>query len=534
VSLQLFYIFQRTSKHVSFYDRFSKTKEEVQKMKRSIAMLSCVIALFVFMAACQPTPAETVVIEKDTERMVEQATEEEYGTKIETILGNTDRIELHTVSLDGRLTINVDASIEVPNADYMPILRAVPGFFTQESVSGIFNYLYPSQKPYDLSNSVPTKEDYEEDLLRLKKQLADGSYKEDGYSEEDFLSVIADMEALYDAAPEDSQSQSISDGQMVLQHSDSQSSGSDYYLLNVATDLTPNETTRYLSVRTPSAEDSANNSNFCSLSYHDAASPNYTQLGMQRIDTMTSLDEIESLIGLSYDEAESSCFDFFKAANMEGQFVIGAAFIVNDQSTGLSGTWENGKYVEETKTSAQNYAYQIFLARSENGIQELINTDPSLTGDDVSIPWGYEYICFTIDRNGIQDISWQYPTAVTDTVVEQATLKPYSEIEAIFQDMIEIEYGAMTNLFYGENGKMEVNVEDVQLCLVRVREEGGDISGLLVPAWVFYGHNVGIDAEGNKNYDHYNGSVSTWPKAPIALLTINAIDGTIIDLAKGY
>lgn len=503
-------------------------------MKRSAVLLPCIIALFVFMVACQPTPTETVVIEKDTERMVEQAGEEEHGTRIETILGNTNRVELHAVGLEGRLTINVDASVEVPNTDYMPILRVIPGYFTQESVSGIFNYLYPSQKPYDLTGSVPTKKDYEADLLRLKQQLSDESYKEDGYSEEEFLSVIADMQALYDAAPTESQSPKISDGQMVLQRVDSKSSGSDYYLLNVSTDLTPNSTTKFLSVRTPGADSSANSSNFCSLSYHDAASPNYSQLGMQRIDTLDSVTEVETLVGLPYKKAKELCFDFFKAANMEDQFVIGAVFMVNDQSTGLRGTWENGKYVEESKVAAQNYAYQIFLVRSVNGIQELVNTDPSLTGDDVSVPWGYEYTCFTVDKTGIQNINWQYPTVVTDTVVEQTTLKPYSDIEAIFQDMIKIEYEAMTNLFYGENGEMEVKVDDVQLCLVRVREEGGSISGLLVPAWVFYGHNIGIDAEGNKNYDHYNGSVSIWPKAPIVLLTINAIDGTIIDLAKGY
>lgn len=502
-------------------------------MKRSLIIASCIAASIVILTACQANPTDVVVIRKDTERMVEQA-EVEQGTKIETILGDKNRIELHAVGMDGRLTINVDAAVKVPDTDYMPILRVIPGFFTQEAVSGIFNYLYPSQKPYDLTGSVPTKKDYEADLLRLKQQLSDGSYKEDGYSEEEFLSVIADMQALYDAAPAESQAPKLSDGQMELQRADSKSSGSDYYLLNVSTDLTPNSTTKFLSVRTPGADSSANSSDFCSLSYHDAASPNYSQLGMQRIDTLDSVTEVETLVGLPYKKAKELCFDFFKAANMEDQFVIGAAFMVNDQSTGLRGTWENGKYVEENKVAAQNYAYQIFLARNENGIPELVNTDASLTGDNVSIPWGYEYICFTVDKNGIQNISWQFPTVVTDTVVEQATLKPYSEIEAIFQDMIKIEYEAMTNLFYGEKGKMEVNVDDVQLCLVRIREQGGSLSGLLVPAWVFYGHNVGIDAEGNRNYDHYNGSVSIWPKAPIVLLTINAIDGTIIDLAKGY
>lgn len=499
-------------------------------MKRSIMIVSCITLAIGLFTACQANPTDVVVIQKDTERMVSQA-EEEQGTKLETILGDKKRIELHAVGLDGRLTINVEAAVQAPSTDYLPILRVTPGYFTQDSVSGIFNFLFPAQKPYDLSGSVPTKSDYEADLLRLKQQLSDGSYQKDGYSEEEFLSVIADLQALYDAAPAESQPPKYSEGQMLLQRADAESGG-DYYLLTAATDLTPSATTKNLSVRTPVAG-GANASDTCSLSYHDAASPNYSQLGMQRIDK-ASVAEVETLVGRPYDEATKLCFDFFKAAGLENQFVIGEAFMVNDQSTGLRGSWENGKYVEENKVAAQHYAYQIFLARSENGVPELMNTDASLTGDGVSIPWGYEYICFTIDQNGIRNISWQYPLAVTDTVVKQTTLKPYSEIEAIFQDMIKIEYEAMTNLFYGEKGRMEVNVDDVQLCLVRIREQSGSLSGLLVPAWVFYGHNVGIDAEGNQNFDHYNGSVSIWPKAPIVLLTINAIDGTIIDLAKGY
>lgn len=58
---------------------------------------------------------------------------------------------------------------------------------------------------------------------------------------------------------------------------------------------------------------------------------------------------------------------------------------------------------------------------------------------------------------------------------------------------------------------------------------------MLVPAWVFYGHNMAIgDEDNNVVYDIIGGGATQWPQAPIVLLAINAVDGSIIDLAKGY
>ena len=70
----------------------------------------------------------------------------------------------------------------------------------------------------------------------------------------------------------------------------------------------------------------------------------------------------------------------------------------------------------------------------------------------------------------------------------------------------------------------EYDVEQVVLSLRRIADPGGVESGLLVPVWDIYG----------KSWVTYPGE----PKMPgnndISLLTINAIDGTIIDLSKGY
>ena len=84
-------------------------------------------------------------------------------------------------------------------------------------------------------------------------------------------------------------------------------------------------------------------------------------------------------------------------------------------------------------------------------------------------------------------------------------------------------------------GRMDITIDTMQLGLVRVREKDGDgLTGLLVPAWIFYGNNRIISEDGFTRYDYSDGSASSWNKEPFPMLVINAVDGTIIDLSNGY
>ena len=68
------------------------------------------------------------------------------------------------------------------------------GVFSQEMVTGIFNYLYPNEKPLNSDpNSVATKASIEENILSLKKQLADQSYDTQEFTESDIEARIASL-----------------------------------------------------------------------------------------------------------------------------------------------------------------------------------------------------------------------------------------------------------------------------------------------------------------------------------------------------
>ena len=92
-------------------------------------LITIFLTLFMLLsaAACQPTPEKAVVVKKDTERMIEQAAQPSNGAAIDEVGIPEGRYTFSAEGLNGRLRINVDAEIEAPAAQAMPIVRVEQG-----------------------------------------------------------------------------------------------------------------------------------------------------------------------------------------------------------------------------------------------------------------------------------------------------------------------------------------------------------------------------------------------------------------------
>ena len=494
----------------------------------AIMMLSAV--------ACQATPDEVVVVQKDTDRLIEQASSEENGDKV-TDLGIPEEHYVFNSELsDGRLKINVDADISIPEADKIPIRKVSIGAFSQETVTGIFQYLFDGDPAYDMNQARMTKSDYEKLILNSRQKLADKSYLENDQSEQDILNLIANMEELYKNAPETLSEPSLSDGTMTIglnpKGLPSESSAS----LQVQTQ----DGSKRLSIYTPASaevKDLKTSSGQNKLNYR-VASPAYTTKGMLRIDGSALPEDANDKLTITFEEAQALCDGFFGAAGMQDDFCVGAAYLVDDKGDGLTdGTWENGKYVADTKESADNYAYQFYYTRKTDNVPvATIMEMLSAVNAGFNIKWDYEYICIIVDNSGIVSIDWFNPVTIGEIVQEDVTMLPFDKVITIFENMVKVTYEPLISTHFDEEGSLEINANNVELRLLRVREQNGDgTTGLLIPAWVFYGHSIGVDSNGVATYDlSPQASGYLTPQAPVILLAINAIDGSIIDLEKGY
>jgi hypothetical protein len=197
---------------------------------------------------------------------------------------------------------------------------------------------------------------------------------------------------------------------------------------------------------------------------------------------------------------------------------------------------------DSTKTA---YGYRITCVRSIDGIGVASLGGGYTTGTDQSEryapEWSYEEIELCIDEKGIYGFTWSNPIRVTETLLAATKLQPYEKILASFMDQMWTENGVwlVTDLASAggdENGfcttGIDFEVTRITLSLQRVMEPNRFDSGMLVPVWNFWG--VRHKTETHKTTGEQRTVSSDEERSRQPFLSINAIDGSIIDPWKGY
>ena len=132
----------------------------------------------------------------------------------------------------------------------------------------------------------------------------------------------------------------------------------------------------------------------------------------------------------------------------------------------------------------------------------------------------YEKVRIFIDDDGVYAYMWNGPSSITEMLNDKATLLPFDQIKEIFASRILVKYGDYIGDDASKN--ISVNITRISLGLARVTEKNNNNYGILVPVWDFFG-----------TYDQGNGYPIGYDGYE-SLLTINAIDGSIIDRQLGY
>mgnify|MGYP000939109391 FL=1 len=153
-----------------------------------------------------------------------------------------------------------------------------------------------------------------------------------------------------------------------------------------------------------------------------------------------------------------------------------------------------------------------------------------------TVSWYLENILLDVGKDGVLCFAWTAPS--TQPVVRQAesTLLPFEEIAAIADTMLpEVIVGPkgtpLTKLdqYNGFETRMDVDITKVSLSLMRIRDKGS-LQGTIVPVWDFWGTSDWYDAEPNAYGYHEKGM--NYEFQP--MLTLNAVDGTVVDRQLGY
>ena len=137
-------------------------------------------------------------------------------------------------------------------------------------------------------------------------------------------------------------------------------------------------------------------------------------------------------------------------------------------------------------------------------------------GDDyVKKDWPLENIEIRVNDSGIVGFDYNAPLEVTETVVENSNMKSFDEVRGTFEQMVTV---ANAKVDSDLDSDVVIEIDRVVLGYARISEADSYDTGLMVPVWDFQGKKT--DEYGTE----YKGGI----------MTINAIDGSVIDRSLGY
>lgn len=493
-------------------------------MRAKIAL--CVTVVFaLILAACQPTPESEIVPGKDMEQMVSAAIEDEdtNDTLSQTLaekLKAPSELKETFVSQNGATEFIIDASIMVPVTDAAPIMRVRKHLFTQEEADLMIGLFLGDDPLYTLPNAM-TREQIKEKLIEYYG-MRDGSIPinvdgEDSNDMERLNEIIASYEkALLTATdtpvlvlaskefetPKDANNSNAQRIEGVAKQDNTDvyfSIRNSYPLPNLVRAI-------YIKANTVEGVTYNNTAPYYELS--DSQSPNVpASFTLTKADAQRTADRALETLGI------------------KDMVCLRASYVVMPDSAQLSGsTWADKTYRSENAADFQ-WAYKLQYARSYGGVPITITKDDG-TGvadeEQYVEPWEYEKLELIVDETGVIGFLDQSPYEVVESVTEHAKLLSFQDIQSVLSTMLPANYAWMDES--GDIVSAVINISEIQLGLARITEPNTRDQGLLVPVWDFFG-SVSITNE--------KGDAHLFTKYD-SLLTINAIDGSVIDRSLGY
>jgi len=484
-----------------------------------------IILLFIVIG-CQPTPAEDAVQQKKDHQLLEVGRKETDDQRLLREQVEAPVIYSNEINgANGAFQIRIDADVDIPNETKIPIVQVEPVDLNQEQVSSFYQYFCGDLEMYSRPlNGNMTKTAIESRIRYLMQEISEleeAGKENDPYTEE-CRSDLAYYQSIYPDAPEtDSSVRCDGKLQRITEYSPISHKPVTSYTALVAQESDDVYQSKgyviQFSVRNRNDLEHAiqvdgqwfMKKSEALLTYFDGRNSAFgEQSEHYRIG---NLDEPVPL-SISPREALERTQGFLHEIGMDNQFVVDSITLYHNPGTNPNlHNWEE-------------YSYRIRLTRSIQGIPCAYSSLPVIS--EYGESWQYEQMLLFMDNDGIFLFHWFGPIRVTETLLSQVELLPFSEIMKLFEAYIrqsllpEAESDIMAhNLTY-----QKYTIDRITLSLQRVQIADNYNQAMLVPVWSFYGV---LDEQ--TPYE----TRTDW-ELPNSLVTINAIDGTIIDLTKGY
>ena len=467
-----------------------------------------ILCISFFATACQATPNQAAVVGKSDANFQSANDSNESdpnsgGLLIQT-LGAPDRwvLDGSGASSNSHMTLNIDAEIVLPSVSQIPVVSASPRNFTQDDIDLVKNTFFGENAEYR-EYSVETKENIEEHILSIKKELSTLDNSSESTSHRDQLnSRINELETEYISAPSESD---LKEAEPILQKGFvvPGSEGGECEGFSVSTNKdgkryifeTANNWLGYLTYMCINDGDWA----------YTATSGEPYNISISKEDAAKKATELVSKITQDYE----LCY-------------VGCA-------------------ARQAKYSTNNWGWACVFMRSINGCPTAYasNEIGEHMEDTNATPIRYEKIMVVVDDGGIASFKWESPMAINSVETESADLMSFNEIEKIALDAINTDYMAQNDMY----DNFTVDVTRVELGLMRIKQPNSG-AYYYSPVWNIFSKitSATLPGEASETFDEPqayddagnpirldSGFTEVW--GPV---TLNAIDGSRIDRNVGY
>lgn len=139
--------------------------------------------------------------------------------------------------------------------------------------------------------------------------------------------------------------------------------------------------------------------------------------------------------------------------------------------------------------------------------------------------WQNEQIEIYVLGDRVVCFQWENPYEVTE-IQSAGELMDFKDIQEIFGKMIFVKNSGWlgVNQANDSDDSHDLHVDKVQLPLMRVRPKDNVMEGAIIPVWDFWGTSQWYEETGEKIGEPDYG----------VLMTLNAVDGTLVDREIGY
>lgn len=498
-------------------------------MKRKVILpLACVCAVLI--SGCEKTPEDVIVREKGTQSKKNYQSEVRIGGKLAEYLGAPEHYSSRKVYEEGRLVIDTDADVFVPDVEEVHTYAVTAKKETQQMVDNVTEAFFPEAKFYkNESGTDYTKEYYQEKITELKKYRAEGNLdpyhygkKANGeYRYNIDMQIIWYEENLADAPSE----RDLKETAPTLPSRGEEAEDGFFY----ATAMTNDGSYTYQIVHDPEwmagiefrIEKSRDdffaywNDGEYLMDVEDLTDPQDASTRKKK----WSEEELLQWIPISFEEAEGIAREKAEKLGMDlALYGWDYEICFRDENAVL------------TENNVIDGGYVFYFTRVADGVPVTYTSAQggNLEGDietDTTIPWKYEWCNITIGGDGSVCNAQVYnPYEMGAIQTKNVKLMDFDEVIQIYEQMMEISWANL-----GELEKLRTwHITRITLGYARIYEPQSDNqSGILVPVWDFFGE---FDSEAEGEEPEYNsGEHSTR-----SVMTINAIDGTLIDRELGY